>query len=175
MEKSHMPSQKLNRIMALALAFLVFLADQASKFWILEMVGLQRGDVRVVTDFFNLVLTYNRGVSFGLLYHHHDLMPLALSALALIIVTALLVWLWRQENRLVAVAIGLVVGGAIGNVVDRLRYGGVVDFLDFHAMGYHWPAFNVADSSIVLGVGLLLLDALITGRSSQKAPTGLER
>ena len=90
--------------------------------------------------------------------------PILLIALALVISVALLIWLWRVENRLVAVAIGMVLGGALGNVIDRFRFQAVVDFLDFHAFGYHWPAFNVADSAISIGVGLLLYDALFENR-----------
>jgi signal peptidase II len=74
----------------------------------------------------------------------------------------LLVWLWRAQGRLIGAALGLIVGGAIGNIIDRYRFGAVFDFLDFHAFGWHWPAFNVADSAIVIGVGLLLLDGFRT-------------
>ena len=76
-------------------------------------------------------------------------------------------WLYRAESRILAVAIGMVLGGAIGNLIDRARFGAVVDFLDFHALGHHWPAFNVADSAITVGVALLLYDSLFEKR---KAP-----
>ena len=81
-----------------------------------------------------------------------------LALLALAIVAALSVWLWRAQNRLVAAALGLLIGGALGNVLDRLRHGAVMDFLDFHLGVYHWPAFNLADVAVVSGVALLLLD-----------------
>ena len=81
-----------------------------------------------------------------------------LALLALAIVAALSVWLWRAQNRLVAAALGLLIGGALGNVLDRLRHGAVTDFLDFYLGAYHWPAFNLADVAVVSGVALLLLD-----------------
>jgi signal peptidase II len=85
---------------------------------------------------------------------------------ALLISGALVVWLARETRMLTRLALGLVLGGAVGNAIDRLRFGAVVDFLDFHALGYHWPAFNVADSAIVIGAGLLVLESLRGGRST---------
>jgi len=87
--------------------------------------------------------------------------------LAAVIVAGLSVWLWKSGNRWSGAATGLVIGGAIGNVVDRLQYGAVVDFLDFHVAGYHWPAFNVADSAICVGAGMLILETLfVRGETS---------
>jgi signal peptidase II len=94
--------------------------------------------------------------------------PFALSVLALVIVVALLVWLKRQPEPLLALAVGLVAGGAIGNSIDRLRFGGVVDFLDFHLGDWHWYAFNVADSAIAVGVAVLVLDGLFQRRDGSK-------
>lgn len=113
-----------------------------------------------VTPFFNLVLVWNRGVSFGFLGGAGAAAPWLLAALALSISALLAVWLRRERRALPRLALWLVLAGALGNVVDRARFGAVVDFLDFHAAGYHWPAFNVADSAIVVGAGLLLLDSL---------------
>ncbi|MGF1610933.1 MAG: signal peptidase II [Kiloniellales bacterium] len=152
---------------ALLLALLVIVLDQASKWLILEVV-MQPPRVVRVTSFFNLVLTYNTGVSFGLFGGEREWQPWLLSGLALAIVVALLLWLRHQERPLPALAVGLIVGGAIGNVIDRLRFGAVVDFLDLHAAGWHWPAFNVADSAISIGVVLLLLDGLFPGLSRRK-------
>jgi len=86
--------------------------------------------------------------------------PLVLAALALIVSVVLTAWLWQARRLSLGLALGLVIGGAIGNVIDRLRFGAVVDFLDLHAFGYHWPAFNVADSAITVGVFLMLFDTL---------------
>ncbi len=151
----------------LLIALLVFLADQGSKWLILEVV-MAPPRVIEVTGFFNLVLAYNRGVSFGLLSNDSPLGPYLLAGAALVIATGVMIWALRQKRRLPMVAAGLVVGGALGNMVDRLVLGAVVDFLDFHAYGWHWPAFNLADSAIVIGVGLLLFESLFGSKESTK-------
>jgi signal peptidase II len=119
-----------------------------------------------VTPFFDLVLVWNRGVSFGMLTGGGGVPPWALVALAGAIGLFLLAWLWRETRAPARLALWLVIAGAVGNVVDRLRFGAVVDFLDFHVNGYHWPAFNVADSAIVVGAGLLLLDSLFLRKAT---------
>ena len=153
----------------LPLAALVFVLDRVSKQWILGL--REAGSLPVeVTPFFNLVFTWNRGITFGLFNTPDgpDYGRWILVAITAGISIALLVWLWRAQDRLLAVRLGLVIGGAIGNLVDRILYGAVVDFLDFHALGYHWYAFNVADVAIVCGVGLLLLDSLMTPQKANK-------
>lgn len=147
----------------IAVAVLVVLLDQISKWWILEH-AMRPPRVVEVTPFFNLVLAWNQGVSFGLFSHEAAVMPYVLSGVALAIVVVLLGWLRGAERGLVALAIGLIIGGAVGNVIDRLRFGAVTDFLDFHAMGVHFWAFNIADSGISVGVMLLILDGLLAGR-----------
>lgn len=145
----------------LLLAALVLVLDQLSKFWVLEIIELDRvGQIRV-TPFLNLTMVWNRGVTFGLLGSDLWWKPLLLGTLALVIAALLLRWLARAESWRVAWGLGLVLGGAVGNVIDRARFGAVVDFIHLHAAGWHWYVFNVADSAIVCGVGLLLLDALI--------------
>lgn len=154
------------RLTGLGFGLVVLIADQITKWWILEIV-MRPPRVIEVTSFFNLVLTWNRGVSFGLFNTDSPWNQWTLSALALVIVTILLVWLWRAETRWLSIALGLVIGGALGNVVDRVRFGAVVDFLDVHAAGWHWPAFNVADSAICVGAVLLVLDSLFNqGKTS---------
>lgn len=140
------------------LAALVVALDQLSKYAVLQ--ALDYGQIVPVTDFFNLVLTYNRGVAFGFLASDYWWKPYFLAAVSLVIVAGLLIWLRGQRGLWPRLSVGLIVGGALGNVIDRFGQPGVVDFLDFHAAGYHWPAFNVADTAIVVGVGLLLLDGL---------------
>lgn len=152
---------------ALGLAALILLLDQLTKWLILTQVMQPSRQIEIL-PFFNLVLTYNRGISFGLFGGGSPWQPFLLTGLALVIVAGLLFWLRRQETLLPALAIGLVVGGALGNVVDRLRIGAVVDFLDFHAAGWHWPAFNVADSGITIGVVILLLDGLFWSEERAK-------
>lgn len=137
--------------------------DQISK-WIILTAVMTPPRMIEITGFFNLVLTYNRGVSFGILASDLWWKPYMLSALALAVVACLLVWLHRNDSRRRRLGVGCIVGGAIGNVIDRLIHPGVVDFLDFHAFGWHWPAFNVADSAIFVGVVLLLSDGLFEGR-----------
>ena len=112
-----------------------------------------------VTSFFNLVLVGNTGVSFGLFRGAGARWFLV--AVSLAVVVALLVWLWRARAMLIQLGVGLVIGGALGNVIDRVRLGAVVDFLDFYAFQVHWPAFNLADSAIVAGVIVLVLDGVL--------------
>jgi len=158
----------------LAVAAAVLLFDQLSKWAITGMVidpacvtppATQPGCAIPVLPFFNLTLVYNPGVTFGL---GGGLGPLVLSGLAVAISVGLAVWLRKVDSMLLAIAIGGIIGGAIGNVVDRLRFGAVVDFLDVFIPGStlpHWPAFNLADSAIVVGVGLIIVDGLIAGRA----------
>ena len=149
--------------LGLLVALPVVVLDQLTKWWVLADLMNPPAAIEV-TPFFNLVLVWNRGVSFGLFDNDSPWGPVLLAGLALAISVVLLVWLTRAGSRLSAIAIGIVLGGAIGNVIDRVRFGAVVDFLDFHALGYHWPAFNVADSAISIGVGLLLYDGLFENR-----------
>ena len=115
-----------------------------------------------ITGFFNLVLTWNNGVSFGLLNNNNELNALLLSLLALAIVIVLIFWLRKAESRRMAIGLGLIIGGALGNVIDRGLHGAVVDFLDFYINAYHWPAFNVADSCISIGAVILIIDSLFS-------------
>ncbi|KGF71052.1 MULTISPECIES: signal peptidase II [Hoeflea] len=142
-----------------------FFLDQATKWLVLNYVMIPPR-VIPVTDFFNLVLGYNSGVSFGLF---GEAPVWILMTFTLAIAVGLLVWIKQTDNRLTAAALGLIVGGAMGNLLDRLRQGAVTDFLDFYIGGYHWPAFNLADVAIVCGVGLLLIESVLAG-DDKKAP-----
>ncbi len=148
----------------LAVAVLLLAADQASKWWILEELRLP--EVRHVPLLelgplgLDLSMVWNRGVTFGLLSGDGPWNHLILALLAATIAAFLLRWLARAETRMVAVALGAVIGGAVGNVLDRLRFGAVVDFVDAHAWGWHWYVFNIADAGIVCGVAVLIADAL---------------
>ena len=143
----------------IGIAILVIAADELTKWWIIyEFMAPPR--VVEVTPFFNLVMTWNPGISFGLFNTDSPLNALVLSMLALLIVALLLVWLYRSNRLFIGAGIGLISGGAIGNVIDRVRFGAVADFLDFHIAGYHWPAFNVADSMITIGAAMIVLDTL---------------
>ena len=148
----------------LAVAGLLFAADQASKWWVLEVLRLPEArnvPVLALGPFgLDLSMVWNRGVTFGLLSGDGPWNHLILALLAAAIAVFLLRWLARAETRTVAVALGAVIGGAVGNVVDRLRFGAVVDFVDAHAWGWHWYVFNIADAGIVCGVATLIADAL---------------
>ena len=152
--------------LGLPFTLLSFLLDQATKWWILNHV-MDPPQVIPVTGFFNLVLGFNTGVSFGLF---GEAPAWLLMAFILPMVAGLLVWMTRTDSRLTAIALGLVVGGALGNLLDRLRHGAVTDFLDFYVGAYHWPAFNFADVAIVSGVGLLLIESVLA-REETKAAT----
>jgi signal peptidase II len=149
----------------LALAALVLILDQITKTWVLANFRLM--DRQAVTGFFNLVLVFNPGASFSFLADAGGWQKWFFVVLAFGISLWLLGLLRKHASeRLLPTALSLILGGAIGNVVDRLRFDAVVDFLDFHAAGYHWPAFNVADSAITVGVALMLWHQLRLGKPS---------
>ena len=149
----------------LAIAGLVIVVDQVSKIITLSVLGPFQGVP--VTPFLNLVVVMNTGISFGLFSSEGELTRYILVALALIVSIILMRWLANSTNRFVCAALGMIIGGAFGNVIDRLVHKAVVDFLDFHLYGWHWPAFNVADSAITIGVALFVLASLLEryGRS----------
>jgi signal peptidase II len=117
--------------------------------------------------FFNLTMVWNEGVSFGMMNSGTPYMVWGLTAMALIMAASFTVWLIKTDRALMVAALSLVISGAIGNVLDRVRFGAVIDFLDFHAGRLHWPAFNVADSLIVVGVAILALDSLLLDNKKQ--------
>ncbi len=152
-------------LLGLGILVVVLLADQVTKALVLDFFEsrtylLPRG--LALTGFLNLVLVHNTGVSFGLLSNNG---PWVLAGLTVVIVLVLGTWLVRTHSRLVAGALGLIIGGAVGNLMDRVRLGAVTDFVDVHAFGYHWPAFNVADSAITVGAVLLILESLFSART----------
>lgn len=155
-----------NRLIGLAVAAAIFLADQAVKWFVTWELLLQRHGVITVLPFFDLRWVENRGVSMGFLTASSELGRWLLVALTAVISLVVVVWLWRERRREDAVALGLVLGGAIGNIVDRVRYGFVVDYADLH-IGEWRPflVFNVADAAITIGVLLLLVRALLTRES----------
>jgi signal peptidase II len=154
--------------------------DQVSKWWILAEV-MDPPRLVPVTSFFNLTLGFNRGVSFGLLAADSLVTPWLLSGFVLAVLLGFGVWLARNPLPRHGLAAGLIAGGALGNVVDRLRRGAVTDFLDFHWAGYHWPTFNIADTLIFLGAVLLVMggrtrsttEGLATAPAAEAAPAAL--
>ncbi|OAF05110.1 signal peptidase II [Bradyrhizobium centrolobii] len=154
-------------------AVVTVVLDQASKLWLLNVFDLaHRGAVRV-TPFFDLLLAWNIGISFGWLQNDSQAAQIALMAVKAIAVIALAIWMARSHTRLATVALGLIIGGAIGNGIDRLAYGAVVDFALFHieigGTTYNWYVFNLADVAIVAGVAALLYDSFL-GVPAAKAP-----
>lgn len=143
---------KLGAFVALA----VIAADLASKWYIVTVI-MNPPRIHEVLPFFNLVLGFNRGISFGLFNSDSPEAPYVLSALALGVTAMLIVWLWKAASRNEALALGAIIGGALANVADRLRDGAVTDFLDLHFRSFHWPTFNFADIAISMGVVLLIV------------------
>ena len=143
-----------------AVAAAIVLADRLTKLWMLE--AFAPGERLPVTGFFNLVLVFNKGAAFSFLAGASGWQTpvfAAISSIAAVVITVLI--LRNPGNRMLCAALGLILGGALGNLWDRLLWGHVVDFLDFHAAGWHWPAFNVADSAISVGAGLLILESFV--------------
>lgn len=142
--------------LGLVIALIIFASDLATKWFVAEVV-MNPPRVIEVFPFFNLVLGYNRGISFGLLNSDSPAAPYLLSAFALVVVGLLVVWLRRSKHAGEAAGIGAIIGGAAANIADRLADGAVTDFLDFYIGSYHWPAFNIADAAIFCGVVLLIV------------------
>jgi signal peptidase II len=151
--------------LGLGVAVGVVLIDQLAKHVLKSLLADRAGGIEVIPGFFDLVMVWNRGVSFGMLGGDGALPPWVLSAVAVAISIVLFLWLRRAVLRWSAVAIGLVIGGAVGNVIDRAVWGAVFDFADFHIGRWHWPAFNVADAAIVLGVAALLVESVFRPRT----------
>lgn len=143
-----------------ATALLSFATDQLSKWWLGGLFDAPPSPIEV-TSYFRLVRVWNPGISFGMLHHwDHRAMPLLLSLLALAVSALLVRAAYRSGHAGEAAAYGLIIGGALGNALDRLRFGAVADFFYFHLGALGWPAFNLADSAIFLGVSFLLLRQL---------------
>ena len=157
------PSSKFaTRPFALGSFLLVFVAcfDQLSKYWILDFFAAGHEPI-TVTFFWKIVLAFNRGISFSLFSQETQTGVYLLTATTLAIACALFFWLLKSRTFLVSAGLGLIVGGALGNIIDRLRLGAVVDFLYFHWQEYSFPAFNIADCGITVGVVLILLDSFL--------------
>ena len=146
---------------------LILTLDQITKWWIVTEIMNPPRHIPVFPSF-NLVMGWNRGVSFGIFDSSSPPNQWLLISIALVIVTIMLIWLWRSESRIISLALGIIIGGAIGNVVDRIHYGAVADFLDFYLGDFHWPAFNIADAGITIGVIILVLESFFVGSENNK-------
>lgn len=150
------------------LAIVVIIADQISKIAVVDYIT-QHGNVTVIDGFFNLVLAYNKGAAFSFLSSAGGWQRYILLAFAILVSIWLIYMIWRSEGqKLTCFALALVLGGAIGNVIDRARLGAVVDFIDWHIYDKHYPTFNVADIGITVGVALLLLEAFLSMRKAKR-------
>jgi signal peptidase II len=154
------PPTRATRGLGLTAAVLVLLVDQVSKFWLVDVFNLaDRQPVRVA-PFLDLVLAYNRGVSYSLLTTSSQAGRWALLGGALLITGCLLAWMWSARRPTAALSLGLIIGGALGNAADRWTRGAVVDFVFFHVGSFRWYVFNGADCAIVIGVALLLIESM---------------
>lgn len=138
-----------------AVIFLTLALDQISKIWLIGLVQHAIEPIAIL-PFFNLVMVWNNGISFGIL-HESDYARELFILTSTLIIGGLLFWMYRTPHRNERLCISLIIGGAVGNVIDRLRYGAVADFFDVHVAGYHWPAFNIADSAVCVGAVVLCL------------------
>jgi signal peptidase II len=184
-------------IIAVAVALFVIVTDQYSKWFVLETVlrvqdggpgfldwfttprpniylseqqNLYQPDT--ITSFLNLVKVWNKGISFGMFDVNSASLPWVFVGVALAISSLLLVWMIHMRRAIITIATALIIGGALANTIDRLRFRAVADFIDFHVGDRHWPAFNVADSCIVIGAALLMVDSLLSRH--EKVPAGVK-
>jgi signal peptidase II len=150
------------------LAAAVIVLDYITKIAVLE--SFAPGESRIVTSFFNLVLVFNKGAAFSFLSSAPGWQTLFFAAIAVVASGVISFLIFRHAGKkLFCSGLALILGGALGNLYDRLVYGHVVDFLDFHAAGWHWPAFNVADSAITVGAGFLIVESFLQKKSDEKA------
>jgi signal peptidase II len=133
----------------------VLTIDQLSKLYVLKITDAKEETVIKLTSFLNIVLTWNRGVTFGM-FNDIAYGKIIFSIFAIILTIILSIWMFKSKDKLETYSIAMIIGGAIGNIIDRIRFGGVVDFIDFYIYSYHWYVFNIADSAICLGVMILL-------------------
>ncbi len=155
--------------LGLAVSALTFGIDQTCKWWLLGPLDIAARQPVRVGPFLDIVMVWNRGISYGLFASHAEAVRWALAGLALAVSLGLAVWLTRARSVFTAAAIGLVIGGALGNMADRVVHGAVADFFLMHALGWNWYVFNLADCAIVAGVALLLYDSFGDGRQESSA------
>ncbi|MEE8294416.1 MAG: signal peptidase II [Sphingomonadales bacterium] len=146
----------------------VFLLDRVSKYWIVDVIDLEKNGAIDLLPFFELRFVENTGISLGLFQMEGDPGRYLLIALTGVVSIIVAVWLWRETTHLVKTGLGLVLGGALGNIWDRFEYGGVADFLHFYLGDWSFYIFNVADAAITIGVLLLLWDALLSPQKKNK-------
>lgn len=144
------------RLWGLCIISVIYAADQGSKQWILDWFATGNSAI-IATSFMNFILAGNRGISFGMMQMHSPAGVYTLVAAVSILICILGKWFWTAQDRLSTLSLALIIGGALGNVTDRILYGRVIDFIDCHYAGYHWYTFNIADCGVVVGVALLIM------------------
>ena len=149
-------------ILGIVAIFFALFADQITKY--LLAAHLNNGEIVTFGDFFNLVKVWNTGVSFSMFNNHGELGRIVLCVVSVLVCLFLLWWMFKEKNTIKILCLGLIIGGALGNVIDRVRFGAVLDFLDFHLKTHHWPAFNFADSFICIGAVILIVLELLNGQ-----------
>lgn len=147
-------------ILGICIAVAVIIADQLSKLWVMDYL-MRTQPVVEVTPFFNLTYAWNTGISFSMFSNSGTTGAIILSVVALAIVASLLWWLKTEQVKAIRIALGMIIGGAIGNIIDRVRLGAVFDFLDIYVGSYHWPVFNLADSFICIGAVIIVTHSLL--------------
>ena len=157
------------RLVGIAAAALMLLVDQAHKLWMLNVFDMPNRQPVRVAPFLDLVMAWNRGVSYSLLEANSDLGRYGLLALTLGATALLAWWMWRATHVVTGLGLGLIVGGAIGNGIDRAAYGAVADFFHFHIGTFSWYVFNLADVGIVAGVALLLYESIFMAEKTPGA------
>jgi signal peptidase II len=156
-----------------SVAAVACLVDQAVKCWLWYVFGLTHHVPEPVAPFVNLTLTWNTGISYGLFPQEGPFGAWALLTFKVLAVGFLWLWLARAASRMTALALGLIIGGAIGNAIDRLHWPGVMDFVDLHVGNFHWYVFNLADVAIVAGVVALLYESLRQGGAAKAPRSGI--
>lgn len=149
------------------LSIFIVALDQLHKWYMLDVVKIAEKKKIGVLPFFDLVMVWNKGISFGI-GQSAESAPLIFSIIALSISAGLLIWMYKCQSALLTFSLSLIIGGAIGNVIDRLRFHAVADFFDLHVAGYHWPAFNIADSAVFIGAVMLFIESFITTKAKEK-------
>ena len=160
-----MKSHKMRYSFILVIATLAL--DQLTKWMVLDSIWYPPRRI-VVTDFLNFIPVANKGISFGLFQSSSSLGTWIITVFALCVIIVMGIWFFYAKRAWLRIALALVIGGALGNVIDRLHLGWVVDFIDFYFWGWHWPAFNIADSAITIGVIILVIDGLFTPKKKHK-------
>lgn len=155
-----------------AIALAAFLVDRLSKWWLIDVFQIKDRVIVQVLPFFDLVLAWNKGISYGLFLADSLTGVIVLAGFASLVCVVLFYWLATVENKLMALALGFIIGGATGNIYDRIAFGAVADFFSLHGYGYYWYIFNVADIWIGIGVALMMYDAFFPTAGPAAGPAG---